>query len=238
MVFSRQTAFFVLIAVFGLAVSSIAYFTVGLITPLTLTIRLLALNGYILLAVAAIMTPFFKEITLFFRKPFLKMHHYFAAAGLLLITLHPIAVAIQAMSPTVFEPNFTSPFLFFYFGGVIALILIYLGFGAALLRRHIMAYWRYFHVLIYLALFVGVVHANVRGIDFSNPVIQSIYDALFAVVLVAFGLKRLQTYRLNKRIRKARLMAQAKQSKQKTKLTLRNLFSALCFKKYKVYSTK
>lgn len=204
MVFDRQAAFLVLIAFFGLAVSLVAYSAVGLVDPLTLTIRLLALNGYIALSVAAIMTPFLKEITLFFRKSFLNLHHYFAAAGLLLITLHPIAVAIQAMSPAVFEPNFASLYLFFYFGGVIALILVYVGLGATLLRRKIMAYWRYFHALLYLALFIGIVHANVRGIDFTNPAIQTIYDALFAAVLVAFGLKRWQFYQLRRRIQKAK----------------------------------
>ena len=90
---------------FGVAVSLCA-FSVGNIDPLTLTIRLLALNGYIALSIAAIMTPFLKEITLFFKKSFVKVHHYFAAAGLLLITLHPIAVFTQTLDPTVFLAKF------------------------------------------------------------------------------------------------------------------------------------
>jgi hypothetical protein len=53
------------------------------VDPLTLTIRILALNGYLALSIAAIMTPFLKEVTLFFKKSFTKIHHYFAAAGLL-----------------------------------------------------------------------------------------------------------------------------------------------------------
>jgi hypothetical protein len=58
---------------------------------------------------------------------------------------------------------------------------------------------------MYLALFIGVVHANLRGIDFTNIYFQVVYDGLFAAVLVAFGLKRWQFYR----IRKKKLPSQA-----------------------------
>jgi hypothetical protein len=81
------------------------------------------------------MTPFIKEITLFFKKSFIKVHHYFAAAGLLLITLHPIAVVVLTLSPTILLPNFASIYSFFFYGGSIALIAIYVAFGAVLLRK-------------------------------------------------------------------------------------------------------
>jgi hypothetical protein len=177
---------------------------------LSLTIRLLALNGYIALSIAAIMTPFIKEITLFFKKSFVKIHHYFAAAGLLLITLLPIAVFIQTSDPTVFLPNFESLYLFFFFGGIIALILIYVAFGVVLLRKKIVDYWRPFHMLIYLALFIGIVHANLRGTDFQTIYIQIIYDALFAGAIAAFVLKRWQFYRIKARVRNNKLMSQNK----------------------------
>jgi DMSO/TMAO reductase YedYZ heme-binding membrane subunit len=147
------------------------------------------------------MTPFLKEITLFFKKSFSKVHHYFAAVGLLLITLHPITVFIQTLSPSVFLPNFMSLYLFFFYGGVIALILIYVGFEAVLLRRKIAHYWRPFHALMYLALFIGVVHANLRGIDFQSLYVKVIYDGFFAAALAAFALKRWQIGRASCRER-------------------------------------
>jgi len=49
---------------------------------------------------------------------------YFAAAGLLLVTFHPIAVFIQAMTPNVFLPNFQDVYFFFFYGGIIAILLI------------------------------------------------------------------------------------------------------------------
>jgi hypothetical protein len=113
MVLKRELAFFALIIILGLAVSFFA-FSLGNSDPLSLSLRLLALNGFIALSVAAIMTPFLKEITIFFKKSFTKVHHHFAAAGLLLISLHPIAVFIQALSPAVFLPNFMSLYLFFF----------------------------------------------------------------------------------------------------------------------------
>jgi DMSO/TMAO reductase YedYZ heme-binding membrane subunit len=207
MVLKKILIFYILIFVFAFAVSLFALASDGYGSPFTLTIRLLALNGYIDVAVAAIMTPFLKEITLFFKKSFTKVHHYFAVIGLLLITLHPIVVSIQALSPAVILPNFGSLYLFFFTGGVIALILVYVAVGAAIVRRKIAAFWRPLHAIMYLALFIGVVHANLRGTDFPNIFFQIIYDGLFTATLVAFGLKRWQFYRI--KIRKSKLTSQA-----------------------------
>ncbi len=200
MVLKEELAFYLLIVIFALTVSFLAIASNGYGDYFTLVIRLLALNGYIMLAVAAIMTPFLKEITLLFRKSFVKVHHVFAAAGLVLITSHPIAVSIQALNLSVLLPNFESLYLFFFFGGVIALILIYGALFAAFLRKRIVNYWRPFHALIYLALFVGVIHANFRGIDFSNIYFKVIYDSLFAGAFLAFGLKRWQFCRAKNRV--------------------------------------
>lgn len=201
MVLKREIGFFLLIVTFGLAVSLFAL-SLGYSDNLTLSLRLFALNGYISLGVAAIMTPFLKEVTIFFKKSFTKVHHYFAAAGLLLISLHPITAFIQALSPAVFLPNFMSIYLFFFYGGVVALTLIYVAFGAVLLRKKIVSFWRPFHMFIYLALFIGVVHANLRGTDFLNLYIKIVYDALFAGAVIAFCLKRFQFYRLKMRTKK------------------------------------
>jgi DMSO/TMAO reductase YedYZ heme-binding membrane subunit len=75
-------------------------------------------------------------------------------------------------------------------------------FGAALLRRKIVAYWRPFYALMYLALFIGVVHANLRAVDFQNIYITIIYDGLFAGALAAFCLKRWQFYLKKTRMKK------------------------------------
>lgn len=65
-----------------------------------------------------------------------------------------------------------------------------------------MAYWRPFHALMYVALFFGVVHANLAGMDFQNVYLLVIYDGLFVAAVVAFGLKRLQFYKIKARRQK------------------------------------
>ena len=198
MILKKELAFFAVIIIFASAVSIYA-FSMFYISPFDLTIRLLALNGFIALSIAAMMTPFLKEVTFFFKKSFVKVHHYFAAAGLLLITLHPLAVSIQALNLTILLPNVGSLYLFLFYGGSVALISIYVAFGAVLLRKKITAHWRPFHALMYLALFFGVVHANLIGFDLQSIYLKIVYDALFAGALVTFGLKRWQFYRIKTR---------------------------------------
>ena len=112
MVLRKEIAFFAIIIAFAAAVSIFA-FSLSTISPLIFLISLLALNGFIAVSNADIMTPFIKEITLFLKKPFTKVHHYFAAAGLMLITLHPITVAIQTANPAILLPQVQSLNLFF-----------------------------------------------------------------------------------------------------------------------------
>jgi predicted ferric reductase len=160
-----------------------------------LSVRLLALNGFLFLSIAAILTPFIREIKNIFNKPFLQVHHSFAAVGLVLITLHPIVLAIQTLNPAIFLPNTSSIYSFFLGGGRQALIIIYIAVASVLIRRKIPQFWRLMHALIYIALFFGIVHANLLGTDFQNIAITLIYDSLFALVILTFGLKRLQLYR-------------------------------------------
>ena len=213
MILKKEIVFFGLVFLFGLAVSLLAYSMTPTDT-LTLTIRLLALNGYIAVSIAAIMTPFLKEITLFFKKSFVKVHHCFAAVGLLFLTLLPFTVLMQGLSTNyvnlaAFVPNFTSVYLFFFYGGSVALILVFAAFGAALVRRKIPSYWRPLHAFMYLAMFVGIIHANLIGVDFGNLYIKIIFDGLFVTALAAFVLKRWQFYRIKVKVKKARLMAEA-----------------------------
>ncbi len=202
MVLKKELGFFGGVVVLALAVSLTA-FVMDHSDPLILLIRLLALNGYIAIATAAIITPFIKALTRFLRKPFTKVHHYFAAAGLALITLHPVAVVVETMEPALLLPNFASLQLFFIFGGSVALIAIYVAFVAVLLRRRFVTYWRPFHALMYVALFFGVVHANLLGEDLQSLPLRLIYNGLFAATLVGFALKRWQFHQVRVQMQKS-----------------------------------
>jgi DMSO/TMAO reductase YedYZ heme-binding membrane subunit len=198
--------FLTCILLLAIGVSVLSY-SIAYSNAFELSVRLFALNGFLALSIATIMTSFLREIKQFFNKPFLNMHHSFAAIGLVLITLHPITVFGQILDPTIFLPNFSSFSLFWELAGRQALIIIYVALAAVLLRRKISnsgKYWRGIHGLMYLALLFGIVHANLIGTDFQNTPIIIIYNTLFVVVLSAFVMKRSQQYR----IRNAHIRAQ------------------------------
>lgn len=190
--------FLICVFLFAVSVSLISFF-IDSSDPLRLSARLFALNGFLFLSIATIMTPFLREISRIFNRSFIKIHHSFAAIGLVLITLHPITFFIQSFNLSIFLPNFSSFFGFWLLAGRQALIVIYVALAAALLRKKIPKYWRLIHVLMYLALFFGIVHANLIGNSFQNLAIIIGYNALFAASIIALFLKRLQQYRIRNR---------------------------------------
>lgn len=161
-------------------------------SPFTSGIRFAGLAGFILLAVAAIMTPWSKEIYRNFGISFVKFHHLFALSGLILITLHPVLLAIRLMRASVFLPRFDSFQEFLVLAGRPSLILIYIAVAAILLRRFIPVYWRFFHALIWVALILGIIHGDLIGTDMQNPVIFLLLNGLMVVAIGAFILKRLK----------------------------------------------
>ena len=165
----------------------------------SILIRFLSLYGFLFLGIAALTTPFLAEITLSFGKPFIRVHHAFAAIGLVLITLHPVVYAVQRMSLDVFVPRFDSWVVFWALAGRPALYLLYVGVGGALLRMKIPRHWRIFHALIYVVLFFGIVHGNLLGEDFANLGIKLTLDGLFVASLGGLVYKRYKIYRVKKK---------------------------------------
>ena len=172
--------------------------------PLSLAIRLCALYGFVALAIATGMTPFLKEITQAFGRSFLRIHHLFAILGLVFATLHPVFFAILQVDVLVFLPRFDSWLIFWELAGRPALYILYLATVSALLRSMIQKYWRYIHALMYLVLVFVIVHGNLIGTDFQNPVLLVIMNALFVFAIMTFVLKRYQHYQRKQKI-KARL---------------------------------
>ena len=160
--------------------------------PLSLLVRLLALNGYLALALAASMSPFLREIRVAFGRPFLTVHHALAAFGLAVILLHPLSYALMAGSLAVLLPSTWIWKEFWTYAGRPALVLIFIALIAVSLRRRIPAYWRPFHMLMYAALVMGLVHALLRGTDTTDPVVRVVLGGAFAVAMGAFVVKRWQ----------------------------------------------
>ena len=154
-------------------------------TPLALALRLCALNGYLALAIAAMMTPFLAKVGRTFGKPFIRVHHVFAITGLVLVTLHPVLLAVLVSNPLVFLPSGTAPWT--VNAGRIALVLLYLALAGSLLRTRVRQ-WRYLHALVYLVLLLGFLHGRSLGTDFGGTGIRALYTLLFAGVVVTLGL--------------------------------------------------
>jgi predicted ferric reductase len=159
-----------------------------------LALRFFGLYGYLFLSVATLTTPFLREVTQAFGKPFLKVHHSFSILGIVFITLHPVFNAIERLSLSVFVPRFDSWERFWMFAGRPAFIILYIALVAALLRAKAPKYWRAFHALMYVVLLFGIVHANLIGDDFQNLGIMIVFNALFLASLASFALKRYRNY--------------------------------------------
>ncbi len=174
--------------------------TATLVGVESLLIRFLGLYGFIFIGITALTTPFLAGITIAFGRPFKKIHHTFAAVGIALITLHPVFSALQLMNLDVFLPKFTSWAIFWTLAGRPALYILYIGVAAALFSRKIPKYWRIFHVLVYLVLFFGIIHANLLGEDFANLGIRLALDGIFVASMVGLVYKRFRIYQARKRM--------------------------------------
>ena len=164
-----------------------------------LLVMFFGLYGYLFLGVATLITPFMKEITQAFGKPFIKVHHVFSILGIVFITLHPVFNAIDRLSLSVFVPRFDSWERFWMFAGRPAFIILYIALFAAVLRTKTPKYWRPFHALMYVVLLFGIVHANLIGDDFENLGIVIIFNALFLMSIASFALKRYRNHRVRLR---------------------------------------
>jgi len=148
-------------------------------------VRFFGLYGFLFLSVATLVTPFLREVTQAFGRPFLKVHHGFAVLGVVFITLHPVFNAIE-FNLSVFVPNFASWMAFWRLAGRPAFILIYVAVFAVFLR----------------AKAFGIAHANLIGHDFQNLGIPLVFNALFIASLAGFVFKRYRSYQLKRRMRR------------------------------------
>jgi DMSO/TMAO reductase YedYZ heme-binding membrane subunit len=161
-------------------------------------IRFGALMGFTSMFVATIMTPFMVQLYKIFGKPFIKIHHLYSIAGLILITLHPVAFAISKLDITIFVPVFYPWYDFWSLGGRVALILIYLAVLGSLLRKKIKN-WRIIHILNYIALFLAYIHGVLIGTDFKTVGILIIFTAMLVLSFGVLIFKRYLSYKRKKK---------------------------------------
>jgi len=168
-------------------------------TPLNWVIRIAALAGYLAIFLAIISSAYMREMLRFFGRPFIKVHHILSVSGLILITLHPVMVAVDSLSLGVFAPRFDSWRIFLQLGGRPAWYLLVIASTTALLRKKIGRNWRTIHTLNYVAFWLGSVHAILIGTSFQSAVVRAVPVVLSLIIIAVFVQKRLQASRRRRR---------------------------------------
>jgi methionine sulfoxide reductase heme-binding subunit len=186
-----RTLFYIVIF-FLYLIPLITVFSYGFDDFFELFRRITGLMGIISLFVAIILSSLVKQSKQIFGVAYLKVHHFFSIMGLVLITLHPIIMAIDFGTTGIFIPNFSSWNAFLTNGGRLAIYLIYIATLSAILRRNIAKYWRYFHALLYPAFLLGAIHAMFQGSDLRSISLYTLFVIMIALVIVNFICKRYQ----------------------------------------------
>lgn len=164
-------------------------------TPLNWAIRGAALLGYQSVFLAIVSSAYMRQLVRLFGRPFVQVHHVVSVAGLIFITLHPLGVALDYASTSVFVPRFDSALAFLELGGQPAWYLIALAALFALLRRSVGQPWRVVHMLNYIAFLLATVHANLIGIHLQYTVPKAVLIVMALVIVGVFIQKRLRRRR-------------------------------------------
>lgn len=181
----------------GLVAISIALGPVG--TVLDWGIRAAAMLGYLAVFLTAVTSAYMRELFQLLGRPFIRVHHVYSVAGLVLITLHPLGVAIRSSDLLVFLPDFSSLYQFFSLGGRAAWYLIGIASLAAVFRTTIGQRWRMIHYVNYVAFFLATVHAILIGTDFLSPVPKAIPVAMALAMVGVLVRKRIQRRNVRRR---------------------------------------
>lgn len=159
--------------------------------PLDWAVRGLALLGYQFVFLSILSSAYLPQLVRFFGQPFIRIHHGLSITGLVLITLHPLAVALNSGTPLVFLPRFDSLRVFLALGGRPAWYLIAAGVLAAVLRKPLGKRWRLLHLLNYLAFALATAHANLIGANFQGLIVRLVSWAMLVAVVAVFVKRRL-----------------------------------------------
>jgi len=172
--------------------------------PLNRAVRTAALLGYVCIFLGILSSAFLRQLIRFFGRPFVKLHHMITVTGLVLITLHPLGVAMQGLGLQVLVPRTDSWQSFFLYGGIPAWYLIAVASLAAALRAFVGKQWRVIHFLNYIAFLLAMVHAFLIGTEFQYLWLRILSAIMVAVTIVVFVRNRT----LKRKTKKNRSLAQ------------------------------
>jgi sulfoxide reductase heme-binding subunit YedZ len=164
-------------------------------TPLDGVIRMGALLGYLAVFLAALSSNFMRELTRFFGRSFIKVHHIVSVTALTALTIHAIGVAWRTGSVATFLPRFDSLQLFFSLGGRPAFWLLAVTSLTALFRTAIGKNWKVIHWLNYVVFILGTIHAQMIGPNFQHIGVRIVSGIMALVLIGVFVWKRMRKQR-------------------------------------------
>jgi sulfoxide reductase heme-binding subunit YedZ len=185
-----RLVFYVAVALYALMV---VYVLSRSAAPLAYNLaRAAALFGYGTLFVTILSHEYMREMRKLFGKPFMTVHHILAVTGLVLVTLHPVLMAI-IMPDHLGElvPRFDSLRTFLTFGGRAALYLILIAALAAVMHRRLKDIWKVIHWLNYLAFVLVFAHSWLLGGNVSTSMLRFVWPLMLGIVAGVFLRKRL-----------------------------------------------
>ncbi len=176
-----------------LSIGVVALDVIG--TPISGVLRVAALIGYQGVFLASLSSLYLIELTKYFGRRFVKVHHVASVMALVTLFLHGGLVAWQFRALDVFLPTFRSLQSFLQFGGAPALWLISVAALAALFRASLRKQWRQVHWLNYLAFLLGTVHAQLLGTNFQHLIVRGVSIAMAVALIGVFVTKRVRKRR-------------------------------------------
>jgi methionine sulfoxide reductase heme-binding subunit len=157
--------------------------------PLRMVARFAATFGYLAIFLSILSSEYMAKMRKISGLPFLKAHHNLARIGILLILIHPLALALEGQDVLIFLPVFYPVDLFLALGGRTALYLFLLAAGIAIYRKKYRN-WRKVHYLNYLAFLLVTAHALLIGTDFKIDIMRVLALVMAAAVTGIFIHKR------------------------------------------------
>jgi hypothetical protein len=169
--------------------------------PIDGLIRGAALFGYLALFLTSLASNYMVELTRYFGRAFVKVHHVVSVAALVAMATHATSVAWRAGTPAVFLPVFSSIRGFFSLGGRPAFWLVAVTSLTALFRTSIGKSWKQIHWLNYIVFFLVTVHAQLIGANFQHLGVRIVSILMAVGLVVVFVLKRRTEYQRRQRRR-------------------------------------
>ena len=157
--------------------------------PIYWLIRGAALLGYLTLFLSIVSSAYMVPLVRFFGRSFVKVHHVASITGLVAMMVHPLSLAWNSRTLSVFVPNFSSFRVFLTLAGRVVWPLAGIAALAAWLRKPIGKNWRVIHYLNYLAFWLVTAHAILIGSNFQALVMR-VLALVLALVTVAVLVKK------------------------------------------------